>query len=1582
MPRLPHVSVLLILMLWFFPLFGLGSQHEGPSDPSQAITVAEHPLLYFAPTRPIKTEAGLLTSLQSFPGARFRSMTSRDLSGDGLADLICGWSSSDGHFLTLHDGNIDWLFPRTPAAIERRLTGLSVDAPFLSAAREIESPVAPDFVGSGDFNGDGSNDLVIAAEAGQRLYWLLSGPNGQFGDVRQIELGGAVTAFHVADVNRQDGLSDVIVAVSSKQGTRLLVFEGPRGAALAQPETFSLPSSARDITTGHLNQDWKTDIVAAMSDRVLVIFGRDRMLTAIVGDRGSMSAAETREYLSGLESRSVLVGDFVGDSFQELAVLSADGDLFLFNSSDDGPVKPVDLRPEFTGLRGGRLSKARVSIRRHEQIVSYGDGPTEVLLPDQPAGLRRAVFESSSPSSRLLPMRLNDDAWHDLVMYDPAREGLRVVESEACDTGKVYLVNDTSNISRVRADGRCDVDDEEKGDQCTLASAIRAGNNTGMPYRINFDVDGPVQRGVIEAIKQPICIDGGGRIQANSFESVVEFQVGLAAGGGNSVLRGMKFLSGGISFSSDNNHALGNHVVEGGLTVSRGSNNTIGGAAAAARNIVETGFTSGLIQVTGSAGLGNEILGNFVGTDETGSEARADFVEDLRAGHFLGSVGIHVRGSSGTRIIGNLVAGHNTNVALRGAIEALVQGNTVGTNRDGTAALQPEARFGVYISGGIDNTIGGTAEGLGNLISGHAEPSTRIVEEGIGVMVDKTSGTKVQGNRIGTNRDGNTAIPNTEGVFITGQLGVEQRVILVGGEGGSNLISGNILAGVVFHNSVEDLVMGMADVQLLSNRIGTDASGAAPLPNEGTGVEHRRIFSDALVQSNRIAYNGSHGFWAFQPTTSAIRIAENDIFSNGGAGVSIRGPRAKGIALSENRIHDNAGLGIDLSLDGVTPNDPGDADTGSNDLQNFPVLTKISEARVQVTLDSTPDKTFNIELFASDQCDPSGHGEGEEFFRSFSLTTGASREVSVPVGKVITATATDDAGNTSEFSACAQEDEKEPFVVNSTGDDPDENAEKGDFDGICSTGKKVSDPDQTCNPTVEGDCECTLRAAIREANSDQDPDTVIFRVPGEKPAQIFPVSQLPTITEPVTIEANRDIVLTGALAGDGTDGLTITAGNSSVKGLVINGFEGHGIVLDDKGGNTIQANYIGTDAAGLSADKNGMDGIKINSSDNIIGGTTDAARNVISGNGQGGVRIHSGAGFRTFIGNTRVLGNFIGTDRTGKRDLGNGSGCVGGDELCGHGVLVGVDVGQVPGIPVLQDVIGGSAPGASNVIAFNRGAGVFVRGGKSVSISSNSIFSNGGLGIDLYPPGVNPNGLQIFRPVNAGGGSYSQVYPILSDAVVFNGSVTIRGELRDALAGVITRLSIEFFSSRHCDPTLHGEGETLLGRIKSPDVFGGITKLKLRATFPSTALPGHSVTAVVLKGENTSEFSPCVTLKLDSDGDGYSDEFEDSGPNGGDVNNDGSPDRLQKDVVCLPNAVDGRLVCGVVVSGEAEITPVREAPSPGTKPSGVLAESGLFDLTVSEFQSSELFSETALSSQPGCPETAFYGLGRRHEVPT
>ena len=1256
-----------------------------------------------------------------------------------MADLICGWSSSDGHFLTLHDGNIDWLFPRTPAAIERRLTGLSVDAPFLSGAREIESPVVPDFVGSGDFNGDGSNDLVIAAEAGQRLYWLLSGPNGQFGAVRQIELGGAVTAFHVADVNRQDGLSDVIVAVSSKQGTRLLVFEGPRGAALAQPETFSLPSSARDITTGHLDQDWKTDIVAAMSDRVLVIFGRDRMLTAIVGDRGSMSAAETREYLSGLESRSVLVGDFVGDAYQELAVLSADGDLFLFNSSDDGPVEPVDLRPEFTGLRGGRLSKARVSIRRHEQIVSYGDGPTEVLLPDQPAGLRRAVFESSSPSSRLLPMRLNDDAWHDLVMYDPAREGLRVVESEACDTGKVYLVNDTSNKVSVRADGRCDVDDEE-GDQCTLASAIRAGNNTGMPYRINFDdVDGPVQAG--GAATQPICIDGGGRIQADfSFESVVEFQAGLAAGGGNSVFRGMKFLSGGISFSSDNNHALGNHVVEGRLTVRGSSNNTIGGAAAAARNIVETGLGfGGLIQVTGThsmaspgPALGNEILGNFVGTDETGSEARADFVEDLRAGHFLGSRGITVSGSSGTRIIGNLVAGHNTNVELRGAIEALVQGNTVGTNRDGTGALQPEARFGVYISGGIDNTIGGTAEGLGNLISGHAEPSTRIVEEGIGVMVDRTSGTKVQGNRIGTNRDGNTAIPNTEGVFIQGQLGaddpeVEQRVILVGGEGGSNLISGNILAGVVFHNSVEDLVVGMADVQLLSNRIGTDASGAAPLPNEGTGVEHRRIFSDALVQSNRIAYNGSHGFWAFQPTTSAIRIAENDIFSNGGAGVSIRGPRAKGIALSENRIHDNAGLGIDLSPDGVTPNDPGDADTGPNDFQNFPVLTKISEARVQVTLDSTPDndKTFNIELFASDQCDPSGHGEGEEFLRpSFSLTTGASREVSVPVGKVITATATDDAGNTSEFSACATDPETEPLIVNTSGDDPDDNA----GDGICSTGKKVSDPDKTCNPAEKGDCECTLRAAIQEANQRPGKDSIHFNI--ESPGSID--GFLPPIKAPVRIDGatqpgfvNKPIIeIDGTRSGGLTSsGLILDTDDSLIRGLAIHGFDNQ--IVSRGGGHEIRGNFLGVSIDGISRLADGV-GIRIDNGSTKgntiggvrpVGGTCVDPCNLISGNGNGGIVI---------LGSSHdvIQGNFIGTDQTGERIVGNG----------GHGI-------RYFGQESTDQKIGGTKPGEGNLISGNKGDGIILTNVNSASIQGNQIgtdisgvrnLGNGGNGVSLF----------------------------------------------------------------------------------------------------------------------------------------------------------------------------------------------------------------------------------------------------------
>ncbi len=123
-------------------------------------------------------------------------------------------------------------------------------------------------------------------------------------------------------------------------------------------------------------------------------------------------------------------------------------------------------------------------------------------------------------------------------------------------------------------------------------------------------------------------------------------------------------------------------------------------------------------------------------------------------------------------------------------------------------------------------------------------------------------------------------------------------------------------------------------------------------------------------------------------------------------------------------------LGIDLSGDKVTPNDPGDPDTGPNELQNFPVLTGVQasggQTRVSGTLNSIPGKTYHLDFFAGGSCDPSGYGQGEQYLGSAQATTDSGGNASFQAtlnarltGKgVVTATATDPDGNTSEFSAC------------------------------------------------------------------------------------------------------------------------------------------------------------------------------------------------------------------------------------------------------------------------------------------------------------------------------------------------------------------------------------------------------------------------------------------------------------------------------------------------------------------------------------------------------------------------------------
>ncbi len=373
----------------------------------------------------------------------------------------------------------------------------------------------------------------------------------------------------------------------------------------------------------------------------------------------------------------------------------------------------------------------------------------------------------------------------------------------------------------------------------------------------------------------------------------------------------------------------------------------------------------------------------------------------------------------------------------------------------------------------------------------------------------------------------------------------------------------------------------------------------------------------------------------------------------------------------------------------------------------------------------------------------------------------------------------------------------------------------------------------------------SLRQAILDANNNAGADAIGFDIPGTGVRTIAPASALPTVADPVTIDGTTQpgfsgspiVELNGAGAGAGVDGLAISAGESTVRGMAINRFSRHGILLQSGGGNTVAGNYIGTDAGGAVSLGNGFSGVRVDASDdNTIGGTPVGAGNVISGNEEG-IRLQ-------FTTGSVVRGNHIGTDKSGTADLGNASG----------GVFL---------VNASGNTIGGTAAGAGNAIAFN-GVGVGVVFGSSNSILFNTIFSNDGLGIDLDDGGGFP--LDSVTPNDSGDGDVGanelQNFPKLTSAAYSGGTTTVTGTLKSTAN---TTFRIQFFSSSGADPSGHGEGKVYLGELTDVLTDGGGSagfafstpnaSLGETATATATAMPTGPTPV-----RSTSEFSKALEV--------------------------------------------------------------------------------------------------------------------------
>jgi hypothetical protein len=356
----------------------------------------------------------------------------------------------------------------------------------------------------------------------------------------------------------------------------------------------------------------------------------------------------------------------------------------------------------------------------------------------------------------------------------------------------------------------------------------------------------------------------------------------------------------------------------------------------------------------------------------------------------------------------------------------------------------------------------------------------------------------------------------------------------------------------------------------------------------------------------------------------------------------------------------------------------------------------------------------------------------------------------------------------------------------------------------------------------------SLRDAILQANAAPGADTIRFSI-GTGVQTIAPTRALPTITGPVTIDGTSQpgfagtplIVISGQAAGPfGGDGLTITAGNSTVRGLVINNFFGNGLVLSGGGGNVIQGNFIGTDAAGAASQRNFRDGLLVlGSSNNTIGGTTPSARNLLSGNF--GANLALAANGASPSSGNLVQGNFIGTDNTGAKAITPG-GIDGGVIIAGGS----------------NNTIGGTTPGAGNVISGNAGPGIVIDGTGSSPSSGNAVQGNaigtnaaGSKALGNFGQGVEVVGASG----NTIGGSSPSARNIISGnsraGVEIDGPAATNNLIQgndigtDAAGGVALGNSGGgvVLGGDESDPSSGAANNTVAGNLISGNTFGGVT---------------------------------------------------------------------------------------------------------------------------------------------------------------
>ncbi len=595
--------------------------------------------------------------------------------------------------------------------------------------------------------------------------------------------------------------------------------------------------------------------------------------------------------IAGTASGNAIQGNFIGTKINGDAPLgNAENGIFINGAANN----TIGLRP-----------------------TGDSDGARNIISGNTKNGIK--IFDTTASGNRIAGNLIGTDITGKIVDTDG-----NLFNGNNLGNGEsgVFIVNAPSNTIT--------------GTSTSIGTVISGNNQHGVFISGSSAANNVVEKTAIGS-DQLGRDDLGNRMEGVRIEDAPNNTIGSLAAGAGNVISGNGDHGVHIKgVSASGNHVLGNIIglkdidapaevlrnAGDGVFIENAPNNVIGRGTG--RNVISgnvgpaiiLSFASGSgVRISGSTATGNAVEANFIGTDKFGDVTDPDGTpfnsDDL--GNALDGVLIEAGASNNT--IGGVVLGESNIIAGNvgsgvGIFEAgttgnVVQGNFIGTNRDGLA-LGNFSNGILILSGASKNTIGGQANVIGeppaNVISGN-------VGNGIKISITGTSENLVEGNIIGLKPNGTDPLPNgLHGILIAD--GASNNTIGgVGGFGHHNLIAGNANDGVRIDNAVANLVQ--------NNNIGFDKL-SVPQPNEGNGVliingaDDNTIGGAAVDDFNIIAGNDDDGI---EIDGSQHTVVHNNFIGTNGDGTEAIPNGGDGVFLTngarDNTIGGAGGVGVD-----------------------------------------------------------------------------------------------------------------------------------------------------------------------------------------------------------------------------------------------------------------------------------------------------------------------------------------------------------------------------------------------------------------------------------------------------------------------------------------------------------------------------------------------------------------------------------------------------------------------------------------------------------------------------------------------